>query len=76
LVVIVLLLILAFLAMASGFIFLSQATLGVGVIAAGCFLAIVARIAQAAKHQEELKRLLEAQALLASAPRYPASSPG
>lgn len=73
---VVLLLILAILALAAGFMFLSQATLGVGVIAAGCFLAIVARIAQAAKHQEELKRMLEAQALRASAVQYPAHLPG
>lgn len=68
-----LLLLLAFLALVVGLFLLSQASLGVGVIAAGCFLAIVARIAQAAKHQEELKRMQQAQVLGANAARHPAN---
>ena len=35
--------------------------MGVGIIAIGCFLAIVARIAQAAKHQQELRTMQVAQ---------------
>jgi hypothetical protein len=50
---------LALLAMAIGLLSLSQATAGVGGIAAACFLAILARIAQAAHHTDELKKLIE-----------------
>ena len=39
----------------------SNATLGVGLLTAGCFLAIVARIAQAAAHHKEWKKQLTAQ---------------
>lgn len=38
---------------------LSQATMGVGVIALGCFLGICARIVQAGGHQRKTEELLE-----------------
>lgn len=38
---------------------LTQATLGVGVLCLGVFIAILARIAQAADHHAEIRRLLE-----------------
>jgi hypothetical protein len=37
-----------------GFFNLSNATLGIGIIGCGCLFGILARIAQASKHQEEL----------------------
>lgn len=37
---------------AAGLLFLSQATTGVGLIAFGCLLGILGRIAQAAVHQK------------------------
>jgi hypothetical protein len=37
-----------------GFFSLSQATMGIGIICGACLLGILARIAQASKHQEEL----------------------
>jgi hypothetical protein len=46
------LIVFAVLAGAAGLLFLSQATTGVGLIGFGCLLAILARIAQAAGHQE------------------------
>jgi hypothetical protein len=55
-----LILIFGFLAMVIGFFTLSEATMGVGILAAGCFLGIVARIAQAAQHQKELGTILAA----------------
>lgn len=39
-----------------GLLFLSEATTGIGLIAAGCFLAIVARIAQASSHHRSIMR--------------------
>lgn len=66
-IVVAILVILAVLAVAVGVYFLSQATLGVGIIAIGCFLAIAARIAQAAKHQQELRTMQVAQEAKASA---------
>ena len=41
------------LAAIAGLLFMSQATTGVGLLAAACFVAILARIAQAAKHHAE-----------------------
>ncbi|MBA4383460.1 MAG: hypothetical protein C0410_01870 [Anaerolinea sp.] len=41
-----------------GFLNLSEATTGVGLIAIGCLFGIVARIAQASKHQKELMEKL------------------
>ena len=38
---------------------LTQATLGVGAICAGVFVAVIARIAQASDHHAEMRRLLE-----------------
>ena len=38
---------------------LTQATLGVGAICFGVFVAVLARISQAADHHAELRRLLE-----------------
>jgi hypothetical protein len=43
-----------------GFFSLSQATMGVGILAIACLLAILARIAQADAHQNETKKLLQA----------------
>ncbi len=42
----------------TGFQSLSEATLGVGLICAACFLGIVARFAQAAGYQQELREYL------------------
>jgi hypothetical protein len=42
-----------------GVFLLSEATLGVGIIAAGCLAGIIARIFQAEKQQQELRRQLE-----------------
>ena len=53
------LVVLTFLALLFGAAELTQATLGVGVIAAGCLLAILVRIDQAHYHH---KKLLEALA--------------
>lgn len=52
------LLILAVIVTAIGFGFLSQATMGVGIIAIGCVLGILARIAQANAQHNELKAIL------------------
>ena len=51
-----LLLVLALLAVGFGALSLSQATLGVGMIAIGCFLAIAARLAQAEVHHRAALR--------------------
>ena len=48
------LLVVALLAVGFGALSLSQATLGVGAIAIGCFLAICARLAQAEVHHRAL----------------------
>ena len=49
--------ILSFLAVGAGLMLLSNATLGVGVVAAGCWLAIIARVAQAhQQHEERMRR--------------------
>jgi hypothetical protein len=61
---VILLVILAILALVIGFFTLSQATMGVGILAAACLFGILARIAQAAQHQTELKTLLNMQASL------------
>ena len=50
------LLVFALLAVGFGAMSLSEATLGVGVIAIGCFLAIAARLAQAEVHHRALLR--------------------
>lgn len=44
------LVVIAILAVAIGVLSLSQATMGVGVIAIGCFIGIFARLAQASEH--------------------------
>ncbi|HOW74733.1 MAG TPA: hypothetical protein P5102_00825 [Candidatus Competibacteraceae bacterium] len=36
-----------------GTLFLSQATIGVGIICIGCFIGILARIAQASAHHKQ-----------------------
>lgn len=59
---VILLVILAILALVVGFFTLSQATLGVGLLAAACLFGILGRIAQAAQHQTELKTLMTLQA--------------
>ncbi|WP_208588000.1 hypothetical protein [Xanthomonas fragariae] len=48
------LVIISILAVAIGVLSLSQATMGVGVIAIGCFIAILARLAQASEHHKSL----------------------
>ena len=57
----VVLVVLACLGALVGFVFASQATMGVALLAAACLLAIFARIAQASSHHDELKRLLREQ---------------
>ena len=44
-----------------GFLFLSEATTGVGIIAAAGVLAVWARLAQASMQHRELKAMLEKQ---------------
>lgn len=52
--------VLAGLAFVIGIVFLSNATMGVGAIAAGCFFGIFARIAQADRqHRAVLKALAQ-----------------
>ncbi len=43
-----------------GFFSLSQATMGVGILAVSCLLAILARIAQADAHHKELVKMVAA----------------
>jgi hypothetical protein len=50
----VILLIVAIGTTAIGCMMLSQATLGVGIVGSGCFLAILARMAQAQSHHQAL----------------------
>jgi hypothetical protein len=52
------LVILALLVAAGGAVSLSQATMGAGLIAAGCLLGILARMAQAGRHQAQLLRAM------------------
>jgi hypothetical protein len=52
------LVILSVIFLAYGTLSLSQATMGVGILAIGAILGIFARIAQAEKHQNELKKIL------------------
>jgi hypothetical protein len=56
----ILLLVIGFIVLLIGFFNLSNATIGVGICAIACFFAILARIAQANKHHNELKNLLTA----------------
>lgn len=56
---VILLVILAMIALVVGFFTLSQATMGVGILAAACLFGIFARIAQAADHQAQIKALLQ-----------------
>jgi len=56
---VILLVLLALLIGPAGFMLLSNATTGVGVIALACLFAILARIAQAAEQHKELKNLLD-----------------
>ena len=50
---------LSFLALAYGFLSLTKATMGVGLIAIGCALLIMGRIAQADAHNSKLVRRLK-----------------
>lgn len=54
------LVLLSLIALGIGFIYLSQATMGVGILAIACVLAVFARLAQAEAHQKELKILMGA----------------
>jgi len=49
---------LSILALAAGFLFLNDATTGVGIIGIAGVQAIFARIAQAQNHHKEIKRIL------------------
>jgi len=53
------LIILALLVGAAGVLSLTKATLGVGLLALACLLAIFARIAQASAHHDKLVQALE-----------------
>lgn len=53
------LVVLALLGGIMGFMFLSQATTGVGIIAFACLIAILARVAQAAEQHKELLAKLD-----------------
>ena len=64
----VLLVIVALLVAGIGLFMLTQATVGVGLIAGACLLAILARIAQASSQHAGLRKLLE--------PRIPAGTEG
>jgi len=55
---VIFLLILALIAVGIGLFTLTQATMGVGILALACIFAIFARIAQAAKHQAQLQAML------------------
>lgn len=61
---VILLVILALIALVIGFFTLSQATMGVGILATACLFGIFARVAQAANHQSEIKKLLLEQRIL------------
>ena len=52
------LVLLSLLATIIGFLTLTQATMGVGILAVACILAIFARIAQADAQHKELKKML------------------
>ena len=54
-----LLIIIALLAAVVGFFSLSEATMGLRILAVACFLGILARIVQASAHQTEIKKLLQ-----------------
>jgi hypothetical protein len=56
--VITFLFVLAFLAGVIGLFLLSEATVGVGIIALGCLAGILTRILQADRHQDEILPLL------------------
>ena len=53
------LIVLSVLALAAGLLFLSEITMGVGIIAIAGVLAIFARIEQASNYHKEIKRLLD-----------------
>lgn len=58
-----------------GFLALSQATTGVGLLAGACLAAILARMAQASHHQGQLTRLMRAGFGLPDRPA-PSGRPG
>ena len=41
-----------------GFFFMSQVTMGVGIVCFGCLLAIIARVRQQETHHQEMVKLL------------------
>lgn len=53
-----------------GLIFTSSATMGVAIIAVCCFLAILARLAQAGHHHREIMRALDARDRRPAEDRY------
>jgi hypothetical protein len=53
----ILLAIIAFLCL-SGVLFLSEATMGVGILATGCLCGVLSRIVQADAHQKKLEKQL------------------
>lgn len=55
----VLIAILGLVVVAGGFLSLTQATMGAGIVGVGCALLIVARLVQASGQHKELRELLE-----------------
>jgi hypothetical protein len=55
----IVLIVIAILTAIAGTLMLTQATMGVGVIAFGIFLAALARVVQAERHQSQLLNRLE-----------------
>jgi uncharacterized paraquat-inducible protein A len=66
---IVFLLVVGTIAVLGGVVMLSNATMGVGVVAFGCFMGICARIAQASQHQKELLRAMHGDPVDDALPR-------
>ncbi len=57
----ILLVIIALLVAFVGALFLTEATMGVGIICGACFLAILARITQASSQHEKLMKKIESE---------------
>lgn len=74
----ILLAIVAFLTAGAALLFTSQATLGVGIMAGACLLAIFARLAQASHHNRQTTKLLERilQVSMAPPPEEPSAMGG
>lgn len=59
----------------AGFLYLTQATLGVGLIGLGCLCAVLARIAQADQQHRNLLEVLDKRLSTISAPRLAVPPP-